>query len=95
MSKGKPRLAHLGADESDWPDNLHLVTEAPKLDTGLVPTIETFLDEHPETRVVAIDTVARVRGKHNRDEDLDSGASRVMEQLQAVCIRMRDAAELE
>jgi hypothetical protein len=87
----RSRLSHLRLDDTGWPSNFHLTNHSPKLDTGLLPALEAWLDQHPDCRVVVIDTLARVRGKRNRDEDLYSGDSRVTEQLQALAMR-RDIA---
>jgi hypothetical protein len=82
----RSRLSHLGLDETGWPDTFHVATQAPKLDMGLVPALESFLDEHPDVRVVVVDTLARVRGKRSKDDDLYTSDSRVTEALQALAM---------
>lgn len=59
------------------PDGLHIATEWPRMDEGGVEQIEAFLDEHPDTRFVVIDTLARFKPRTNGrrtqyDEDRDA-----------------------
>jgi len=44
-----------------WPEGLHFATHAPTLDQGLIWQIERWLTEHPNARVVMIDTLAKIR----------------------------------
>lgn len=85
------RLCHLALDESSWPDTFHLINTAPRLDAGLLPALEAWLDEHHACRIVVIDTLARVRGKRNREDDSYTADSSVMEGLQEMAMR-RDLA---
>ena len=85
------RLSHLALDESGWPETFHFINSAPRLDAGLLPALEVWLDEHPGCRIIVIDTLARVRGKRNREDDSYTADSSVMEGLQAIAMR-RDLA---
>jgi len=58
------RLAALLVDKSP-PAALHLATEWPRLPAGGLDRLQSFLREHPETRLFVIDTLARVRATSN------------------------------
>lgn len=45
------------------PEQFYFVTEAPKLDTGLLDTLADHLAKHPDTRLIIIDTLQKVRGQ--------------------------------
>ena len=45
------------------PDGFYFSTDAPKLDTGLLDTIEDHLRRSPSTRLITIDTLQKVRGQ--------------------------------
>ena len=45
------------------PEQFYFATEAPKLDTGLLDTLDDHLNKHPDTRLVIIDTLQKVRGQ--------------------------------
>ncbi len=47
---------------SPAPEGFYSSTEALTTDTGLLPQLERFLEERPETGLVVIDTLQRVRG---------------------------------
>jgi hypothetical protein len=48
-------------DGEPAPDRLHLVTEWPRLDEGADAELDTWLTDHPATRLVGIDVLARLR----------------------------------
>ena len=45
------------------PAQFHFTTEAPTLDTGLLDALDEHLKQHPETRLIIIDTLQKVRGQ--------------------------------
>lgn len=46
----------------DAPDNLYFATISEKLRNGLEQQIESFVTEHPDTALIVIDTLQRIRG---------------------------------
>jgi hypothetical protein len=58
------------------PPNLHFATDWPRMDEGCVERLETFLDEHPNTRLVVIDVLQRVvvreKGKTMYEADYEA-----------------------
>lgn len=45
------------------PEQFYFTTQAPKLDTGLLDTLDAHLAEHPDTRLIIVDTLQKVRGQ--------------------------------
>ncbi len=45
------------------PPQFHFTTEAPKLDNGLLETLSTHLVQHPETKLLIVDTLQKIRGQ--------------------------------
>ena len=45
----------------DAPENLHFATLSKSLSDGLCEQIEEFITEHPDTNLVIIDTLQKVR----------------------------------
>lgn len=43
------------------PDNFDIVTRAPMLNSGLLEVLENYVKQYPDTRLVIIDTLAKVR----------------------------------
>jgi hypothetical protein len=57
-------------DGESAPARLHLVTEWPRLDEGGAEQLDAWLTAHPETRLVGIDVLARMRPSANGSGDL-------------------------
>lgn len=62
------------------PHNLHLFTDWPRLDAGGAMQLDAYLADHPDTKVVFIDTLAKIRPKRRKggdlyDEDYDIGST--------------------
>ena len=45
------------------PPQFHFTTEAPKLDNGLLETLSAHLVQHPETKLLIVDTLQKIRGQ--------------------------------
>lgn len=50
-------------DDKRAPAQFYFVTEAPTLDTGLLEAVEAHITQHPETKLVIIDTLQKIRGQ--------------------------------
>ena len=83
----RSRLSHLALDESGWPDTFHLTHQAPKLDAGLIPALEAWLDQHPDCRIIAIDTLQKISGARQKNENLYASDSARMDAIQALAMR--------
>src|SRR5215217_3182772 len=62
------------------PDNMHLRTEWPRLDEGGAEALDAWLTEHPDARLVVIDTLARIR-KEGRGQNIYAEDYAALEQL--------------
>jgi len=76
------RIKALLADDESFPERLTLSHTSPKLDSGLVEAVATWLNDHPQARLVVIDTLARIRGKRGRNADSYAEDSDLAEALQ-------------
>jgi 5S rRNA maturation endonuclease (ribonuclease M5) len=67
------RLAQLKTPETKLPSRLHLVTEFLPLQLGGMQTLLDWLDKHPKTHLVVIDTLGRIlpSGKANSNQFVD------------------------
>lgn len=45
------------------PEQFYFTTEAPKLDNGLLETLDAHLEQYPDTKLIIIDTLQKVRGQ--------------------------------
>jgi len=45
------------------PAQFYFVTEAPKLDNGLLDSLDDHLKKHPDTKLIIIDTLQKIRGQ--------------------------------
>ncbi len=85
-SRVKKRMAILVP--GPWPTNLHITHRADLLgDNGkLLMQIEDWLDKHPDTKLIIIDTVGRVKGGGRRGENAYETDTRLYGALQALAL---------
>jgi hypothetical protein len=69
------------------PENLFISNHLERLDAGGLEEIEAFLDDNPETRLVVIDTLARVKPKRGRNNDAYETDTEIMGGLQILAMR--------
>ena len=62
------------------PDNMHLYTEWPRLDEGGAEQLDEWLTEHPDARLVVIDTLAKIRNP-GRGQNIYAEDYTALEQL--------------
>ncbi len=62
------------------PDRMHLHTEWPSLDEGGAEQLDAWLTEHPDTRLVVIDTLAKIR-RAGRGQNIYAEDYAALEQL--------------
>jgi len=69
------------------PGNLFISNHLERLDTGGLEEIEAFLEDNPETRLVVIDTLARVKPRSRRNTDAYETDTEIMGGLQTLAMR--------
>lgn len=69
------------------PARLTVATECPALDKGGTERITTWLDGHPEARLVVIDVFARIRGRADRHASAYDGDYAPMAAIKAIADR--------
>ena len=57
----KYRISKLSPDEGELPGGLFITHRIPKIESGLVDGLKTWLADHPDTKLIVIDTLARIR----------------------------------
>lgn len=78
--------------EFDPPEQLWFVTEWPRFDQGGVQAIDDWLSEHPDARLIVIDTLAKVRPTDKGSGNLYSEDYRAIEGLKSLVDRYNVAA---
>lgn len=85
-SRAKKRLSILLPGE--WPEDLYITHRADMLgDNGkLLLQIEEWLDKNPDTRLIIVDTISRVKGGGRRSENAYETDTRIYGALQALAV---------
>lgn len=52
-------------EANDAPDRLHIETNAPRLDDGLIDALEGWVEGHPEARLIVLDTWVHIKPAGN------------------------------
>ena len=65
------------------PPQFYFTTEAPKLDNGLLDTLDAHLRQYPDTKLIIIDTLQKVRGQSLPRESGYAQDYREMETIKA------------
>ena len=88
LEDNKKRLQErLRAIGSTMPENLTMVCRnALCLDNGLIDQLETWINEHPDTRLIILDTLQRIKGVAQRGVDAYSGDYKRLGPLQELAI---------
>lgn len=63
----KQRISQILGDEM-FPAWLNLGIDSATLDNGFIESLDGFLHEHPETKLIIIDTFVKIRGEAKRNE---------------------------
>lgn len=90
----KKRISILLADSEQAPAQMYITHSAPRIGEGLAEAIANWLDDHPEARLVVIDTLARVRPPRKRNSDIYSEDSQAAAEIQKVALRYHVAIVL-
>lgn len=86
----KTRLHQVNAASgAAMPSALHLVTQWPRYSHGALDLFNQWLDAHPTTRLVVIDTLVRIRDKRGRTEALYEEDCAAIEWLQRLGLERR------
>lgn len=80
----KSRLEKMSPLMAPWPEAFDLATEWPRLDDGGLPAFEAWLDQHPDGRLIIIDTLATVRPPSSGKETLYQGDYQAVRGLHAI-----------
>lgn len=75
----------------DLPETLHLLTarDFPPLQKGGLEALDTWLTEHPQARLVIIDTLARVKPQRGKNQDSYDADTAIISDLQTISIKHR------
>lgn len=80
----------LGPAVKTWPENMTVTHDLAPIDAGGLDSLEQWMVEHPDTGLIVIDTLGKVRGMKRRDEEPYQYDYRVLGSLQefATCHRI-------
>ena len=66
----------------NFPERLWITHDAERIDVGLLDQLEEWCKEHPQTSLIIIDTLGRVKGGSKRGENAYEGDTRIFGELQ-------------
>jgi hypothetical protein len=77
--------------DSSFPENLYFLTakDFPPLHKGGLDALDDWLKEHPQTRLVIIDTLARIKPPRSKSADAYDHDTAIIAALQALAINHR------
>jgi AAA domain len=78
------RLKMMLSEGQTGPSRLHFCTTWPRLEEGGTDYLSQWLENHPDARLIVIDTLARIRGASKRQEDLYARDYETIGMLKAV-----------
>lgn len=67
---------------SGFPKRLRITHDSERIDTGLIDQINMFCTKYPETSLVVVDTIGRVKGGSKRGENAYESDTRIFSELQ-------------
>lgn len=68
MQRIQNRIKSLGLG-TPWPERLHLMNECPRAHEGGLDFLNGWLGDHPDTRLVVVDTLQKYRKPHGRNNN--------------------------
>jgi hypothetical protein len=80
----KARVEQILGPNQAWPDNFHVIHQLDPLDAGGLDDIERWLIDHPNARLVVLDTFGRIRGSRPTKEDPYQHDTRIVGALQTL-----------
>jgi DNA-binding CsgD family transcriptional regulator len=72
---------------TECPSSLHLTTKCPRLNEGGIDLISSWLEAHPDARLVIIDTLAKVKPHRGKHADIYAEDGDVGTRLQALAFK--------
>ncbi|WP_137702884.1 AAA family ATPase [Marimonas lutisalis] len=80
----KSRLEKTTTESERWPELLEFATEWPRLDVSGLDALEGWLGQHPDARLIIIDTLATVRPSGNSRDSLHQSDYQALRGLHAL-----------
>lgn len=62
----RDRLSKLLGPDGTVPEQLHVATEWPRADAGGVAELDSWIGNHPGTRLIIVDTLKKIRGRRSQ-----------------------------
>jgi hypothetical protein len=81
----RKRLEKLLTNEA--PERLHIVTQWPRMDEGGAEALERWLEAHPDTRLVVVDNLKRVRPRTSPNRSIYEADYEALEAMQRLAAK--------